>query len=56
MVHEVNVGSKRGGQKTLQIYGKGYYKKIGRLGGESVKRRKWFHDLSRKKKTGRKKL
>lgn len=47
MVHEVNVGSKRGGLKTLQIYGKDYYKKIGKKGGDSVKSRRWFHELSR---------
>lgn len=50
MVHEVNVGSKRGGLKTLQIYGKDYYKKIGKKGGDSVKSRRWFHELSRKSK------
>lgn len=50
MTHKnVNVGSRRGGVRTLQIYGKGHYKEIGRLGGESVKKRAWFHELARKK-------
>lgn len=51
MTHKSDVvsGAKRGGAKTLQIYGREHYKVIGKLGGDSVKSRAWFHALSKKK-------
>lgn len=56
MTHKgVCIGAKHGGERTLQIYGRDHYKEIGRLGGESVKKRKWFHELARKNKKGDKK-